>query len=215
MQILAFGASITYGVGGKNGGWVDMLKRKLHDIQYQDGGIGEKHEVHTFALPGATVDFVQGIHEDLIQRYSANGEVISILSIGMNNIKAKGSAENFVSTPEEYTEKMTGLLQSMKEKSDHLICVGYSFVDESKAAPKRNIPPNLDSYFFNDRILQFNNIFRSLCEDMDIPFIDVIESIDEKEWVENYVYRKDGLHPNDKGYTYMFEKVWPEIEKLL
>jgi len=37
-QIFIFGASIVYGVGGKQGGWADLLKKEFHSqIYFQQG----------------------------------------------------------------------------------------------------------------------------------------------------------------------------------
>ena len=109
---------------------------------------------------------------------------------------------------------MESVLKSMSENADEVLCIGYSYVDEDKVAPKRNPQEIGDSYFFNDRIVEFNSEFKDICNELDIDFISVIEKTNKEEWIKNSVY-KDGLHPNDTGYTYIANLVWPYIESIL
>lgn len=49
-QIFILGSSNAYGVGGKDGGWADILKQYLHNKMYGKYGIGEKHELFNFSF---------------------------------------------------------------------------------------------------------------------------------------------------------------------
>lgn len=129
-QIFIFGASITYGVGAEDAGWADLIKKTVHKRMYSPEGRGEKYEVYNFGNPGATIDFVSRTFKYQLENYQKEGKKILILSIGMNNAKAKGTPENYVSSVEEYKYQMVELLNSLKETIDHIICVGLSPVDE-------------------------------------------------------------------------------------
>ena len=211
-QIFIFGASTVYGVGGEEGGWADMLKRELHKRMYYKGGPGEIFEVYIFAKPGATVEFIFENFENQIKKYSRGDEKIAIVSVGMNNTKAVGNPNDFVSDIEIYKKSMNDLLVKMKLKVDEVICVGYRPVDESKTLPKLNPVGGSPSYFWNERINKFNKVYKQVCQELGVKFIDL--NIDKGEWITKYL-NEDGLHPNTKGHELIFQKLLPEVENLL
>lgn len=205
-QVFIFGASYAYGVGSVEGSFGDMIKRKLHEEMYSDSGIGEKHEVYSFAKPGATIGFVLDNYENQIDLYKKSGKLIAIVLVGANNAKATDTPENWVSTPEEFKILAEKLVSSLAEKVDSVICVELAPVDENKTTPKGT------SYFYNRRLVEFNQIYKEVCARMEIPFIET--GIDPAEWKDKYLY-EDGLHPNAAGHKIIFEKVWAEVKKII
>lgn len=214
MQFFLFGASIVYGVGGKNGGWADMLKRKLHLQMYSTEGEGEKHELYNFAKPGATVEFVVQTFESQIEKYRGDDKAIAVVSVGMNNSKAVDTPKNYISTIESYRKSMIQLLKSISNSVDEVICVGYTPVDEDKTLSKQNPLSGEKSYFWNNRLMEFDAAFKKICEDFGITFIDLMNTVDKTEWKRKNLY-KDGLHPNSAGHKFIFEKVWAEVKKMI
>jgi len=209
-QIFIFGASTAYGVGAESG-WGDLLKQSIHDKMYGENGIGEKHEVYNFAKPGATVEFVMDTAVEQIGHYKRN-EAIAIVQVGGNNAKATGSPDNFVSTPEEYGQLMSKLIDKLKSSVDTLIVLTITPVDETKTNPKHNPLTGNSSYFKDSRIALFNQELAKICNQHDVNLVDVL--MEPKEWVADHL-SVDGLHPNQKGYRYISEKVAAEINRLL
>lgn len=207
-QIFIFGASIVHGVGAEEAGWADLIKRKIHSTMYSENGTGEKYEVYNFGNPGATIGFVLKTFEQQIKNYQKDGKKVVIISVGMNNAKATGTPDNYASTVNEYKDQMQELLQKIKSDVDHVICVGLTPVDEKKTTPLRTG----GSYFWNERVQEFNAAFAKVASESTIPFVNFI--LDPEEWSSTYLY-KDGLHPNQKGHQLIFEKVFPQVESLL
>lgn len=207
-QLFIFGASITYGVGAEESGWADLIKRKLHDKMYRKHGIGEKYEVYNFAKPEATIEFVLKTFDEQKEHYQKSGKKIVILSVGMNNSKAEGSPENYISDVTEYKQKVEELLKKVIMQVDHVLFVGFTPVDESKTTPMREG----GSYFWNDRIQEFNNACKETCEEQGVTFVDI--PTDPEVWKKEYLY-EDGLHPNQQGHQLMFKEVSLHLKKLL
>lgn len=207
-QVFIFGASIVHGVGAEESGWADLIKKKLHQKIYSEHGVDEKYEVYNFGKSGATIEFVQNEFDQQITYYKKNAKTIAILSVGMNNSKAEGTSENYVSTVIEYKDNMEELLQKMKSQVDHILCVSFTPVDEAKTTPMKKG----GSYYWNKRIQEFNKAFNEVCDKESIQFVSI--TVDQEEWKKNYLY-KDGLHPNQKGHQLIFENVYPHLEKLL
>ncbi len=211
IQIFIIGSSTVYGVGGENGGWADMVKRTFHQKMYATGGIGEKVEVFNFAKAGAEIKFFIETFPVLINHYGRGGNIITIVSVGGNNIKAENRPDNFVSTLEEYSEQMSALFDTLKMHSDHVVAVGGGYYDESKTNPKDNPLTGGTSYFSNQRKQQFEKRLQGICLDKGVVFIR--PDVSEEEWKREYLFR-DGLHPNNKGHELIARMVMSEIEKL-
>lgn len=211
-QIFIVGSSSTYGVGGENGGWADLLKQKLHKKMYGKGGIGEKYEIYNFGKSGATIDFVMKTFPQQLEQYGRGKKTITIVSVGGNNAKAEDEPKNYVSTLKEYTDSMSDLLNLLASQSTHVIAVGGGYYDESKTNPKINPFTGGKSFFTNVRRQEFQAQLKKLCIERKITFIET--GISESEWKEKYIY-DDGLHPGALGHELISEKVMKELEKIL
>lgn len=128
------------------------------------------------------------------------------------NTKAEGTPDNFVSTIEEFSEEIAKLLNFLGDRCDHVVVVGSGYYDESKTNPKSNPLTGGKSYFKNARKRMFEARFKELAEDRSMPFVEV--GVTEDEWKEKYLY-EDGLHPNQKGYRLIAEKIFAVVEKWL
>lgn len=211
-QIFILGSSSVYGVGASTAGWGDLIKQYIHNSMYKPGGNGETHEVYNMGKSGATIDFVQKNFLKWLEQYGRDGEIICVVCVGGNNSKAEEEPDNFVSTPEEFTQEMTTLIEMLRTKSNGIIMVGNGWVDESKTNPKHNPLTGGKSYMTNERRQKFTDITKELCKKHGIPFIEL--ELSEEEWLDKYIYQ-DGLHPNQDGHQMIFEAIKPELEKLL
>jgi lysophospholipase L1-like esterase len=203
IQFFLLGSSSVYGVGAAVAGWGDLLKQHLHQKMFGENGVGEKYEVYNFAKPGATIDFVVDSFPKLLQDYSRDGKIITIISVGGNNSRADNDPTNFFSTPEEYRNELSNLLKILKRGSSEIIFVGSGYLDESKTNPKPNPLDGGYSYFSNKRRQEFAKITKQLCAENQVNFIDVDANVTESEWLSKYIY-EDGLHMNQAGHQFVF-----------
>ncbi|NND65797.1 MAG: hypothetical protein HKM24_07520 [Gammaproteobacteria bacterium] len=216
-QVFCFGASITYGIADDAGGWTTRIKHQLHESLYGTDGIGEKHELHVLAAPGATTGFVRDHSHDFFTALKHGPEwddqhTIGLLSIGINDAKAFDQPDNYVSTEEDFRDSISQLIQGMRSNFDMFLGVGYTPADESKTSPKRN-PFGGYSYFLNKRIKLFNDIFKAAIENHDGVFIDLFDKAHATNWNDHLWV--DGLHPNSKGHQWIGEQVWEQLQSLL
>ncbi len=215
-QVVIMGASTAYGVGGAHGGWADLVKLRLHEEMYAKNTSSEAHEVHIFAKPDATVQFVVDTHERYIADYRRDTrKTVVILSIGMNDTKAIDSPDNYLNTPQAYKQSMITLLNALAKITDTVLCVGFVSVDESKTSPKLNPFTGKQSYFTNERIQMFNAAFEEAVNssDANVTFVNLMAEMGE-DWTESCL-SADGLHPNDTGHHRIFDKVMPAINRLI
>ncbi len=208
IQVFILGSSYVYGVGAEKSGWADLLKQSIHQKMYGEDGVGEKYEVYNFGKSGAEIKFVQKTFPQQFEQYSRGGKIITILSVGGNNTKAENKPDNFISTPEEYSEQMEKLLDLLKNRSSQVIVVGSSFYDESKTNPKSNPLTGGKSYFSNQRKEIFESKLKKICAQKQITFIDI--DVSQSEWQEKYL-SNDGLHPNQTGHELIAKKILAKI----
>jgi len=213
-QIFILGASITYGVGGSDGGWADMVKREMHRRQYSKFDESNEHyEVYNFAKPGMTVGDVLGsMSTDIGYRRRDNEKAVIILSVGMNNTKSMNSPEDYVSTDASYKNNLVELLDAAKKVTDKVIFVGYTPVDEKITAPRISPFTGEKTYFSNSRIKEFNDICKTVCEDKGVMHVDIFDKAVSENWNDCLV---DGVHPDAGGHEWIFKQLKPVLEKAL
>lgn len=210
-QIFILGASSVYGVGAEQG-WADMIKSYVHAKQFAPDGPGEVCEVFNFAKAGATIEFAAETFPWLCEHYQRGPELITLISVGGNDAKAKDAPDNYVCTAEAFKEKVTDLCTILKAHSQRVIFVSNGYLDESKLSPKVNPFDGSHSYFTNERRSQFNAITKEVCASMGFDFVAV--ACDKDIWIHDCLY-KDGLHPNQAGYKLMFEAIKPKLDDAL
>lgn len=209
-QVFILGASSVYGVGATTQGWADQVKSYLHSKMYSETGTGENYEVFNFSKSGSTIEFVLETAPWIYDRYARSGDILTLVSVGGNDAKAKGAPDAFVCTPDDFEQKVRRLLDELVQHNSRVVFVSNGYADESKTNPKPS--PFKDgelSYFTNERRMLFNSITRRVCEEKGIDFI--ATTIDKDTWINNYLYT-DGLHPNQAGYDAVFDAVRPLID---
>lgn len=212
-QVFILGASSVYGVGAETAGWGDLVKAYIHSKMYGADGVGEKYEVFNFSKSGSTIEFVAATAEWLYDTYARGEDIVTIISVGGNDAKAENRPDNFMCTPEDFTDKITGLFDILQQRSQQVIFVSNNFVDETKVNPKPSpFTPGKVAYFTNARRSQFNGITKQACQGKGIDF--VTTDVDKDTWIANYLYT-DGLHPNQAGYQKVFEALKPVLDGYL
>ncbi len=215
-QILVFGASTAYGVGGPQGGWPDLLKSKLHSEMYQAGNaLPEAHEVYNLCVPGATIDDISKRILIELKSFSKVGrKSIAVIELGGNDAKAVESADSFVNTPENFEQQLGSLVELAKQNVDEVILVGLQPVDEMKTLPRTNPTTGKKSYFSNSRMERFEKSIESIANAKNVAFVSVFSGASKLNWIEEYLF-VDGLHPNKNGHRWLYEQIYAVLGDFL
>lgn len=215
-QIVCIGASTTYGVGGSIGGWADVLKQDLHSKMYGGNPQGEVHEVYNLGVPGATVAQQQERTKVFLETaHKPDRQLIAIFQGGANNAKSVGEPESFVSTPEEYEAELRQLLGMLTNTCDQVICLGLLPMNQDKVMPiVKDNETKTRTYFPNDRIKLFEGVFQKVAAEMSAVFMPLFADAEAAGWVENLQFQ-DGIHPNDKGHQWIYDRLRPKLAKFI
>lgn len=194
MNILVFGASITWGAWDREGGWVQRLRSFLEKAQ------PGAHIVYNLGVSGDT-------SQDILERFDNEararleegwGETLIIISVGANDSVTMVETGSLRVSLEEYSQNLLKLIEKARAFTDRIAFVGFMPVDESETNP---IPWAPEMAYRNDDIKQFNSAAREICRDSGILFIDLLPEIIGTDWKK---LLDDGVHPNSRGHEKIF-----------
>jgi len=211
-SIFIFGASVVHGVGGTKGGWADKLKSSLHAQMYGPEGVGEVCDVFELGVPGTTIaDIMQQFEPALHARLTKNipEDTYIIFSAGTNDSKAVDKPQNYYSSVGDFAASVEAFIQVAKAYSTHIIGVGIFPVNEAKTTPLAGTTV----YFTNERIQSFDQALRRTCEQERVGFVSTFERVPEK-WQTDFLFT-DGLHPNNAGHEWLYNRVAAKLRKIL
>jgi lysophospholipase L1-like esterase len=214
-QVFLYGASITHGVGGVNGGWADKLKASFHSDMF---GIetGRWYEVYELGIPSQTLTDVLGRFENELKarkKVEDRNDLVVVLSVGLNDSKAIDAIDNHLSSPEDFAANVHSFIHLARDYTDNIVLVGLAPVDESKTNPKENTLSGKTVYLVNDRIRVFDDALEATCKAENAHFVPIFDAVPQ-DWLQNYVWA-DGVHPNDAGHEWIRSQVEPKVRELV
>jgi lysophospholipase L1-like esterase len=196
--ILCFGDSITFGRGEMPSiGWVGRLK-DYFEVK------GSHNGVYNLGVPGHT-------STDLLKRFDVeikgririkrpSDEYLILIAIGTNDCKFDGGPENNKprTTDDQFKKNIEELIKRANNYQAKLVFIGLPPVDKFRTLPYE------ETWFEPERVKLFNNLVKELCKENNVLFLDILDVMSK----ENYpLLLEDGLHPNSKGYQFMYEKI--------
>lgn len=190
---LFFGDSITFGeYDGVIGGWVDMLKKEcLKKYNYD----GEGTIVFNLGIGGETTEgLVSRIENETIPRMS-DSETHIFIAYGANDI-VNHNGETVVKTS-RFRSNLEFAIDKAKKSTTYIYLINILPIAKHIDAvrmPSGKMRSNKD-------VLIYNSIINEIAKEANVSIIDLHSSfvLDKERYLS-----KDGLHPNDKGYHFMY-----------
>ena len=187
------GDSIVWGAGdAEGGGWADRLKIYYHNVDTEI-------EVYNLGVSGDTTD-------DLLERFDtevrARSGTIALFAIGINDAQFIDGGAEARMTEADFRANVNDLITAAQEREMQIGFIGLTRVDESKTRP---IPWRPDKHYTNERISLFDGIIKDVCEQKELPYLDVSEVLEAADM-------PDGLHPNALGYGKLVSAILPFLE---
>ena len=192
--ILAFGDSITFGMGVvPSNGSAQKLKE---DFESQD----IYNALYNLGIPGdSSKDLLNRFETEAnarIQYHYPDNKYVILIAIGTNDSRGLGSPDNTQTSLEDYKSNVEKIVKLAKNHTNHIIIISIPPVDES-------LMPFEDTYFSNEIIEQFNKTLQQISEKNNLLFCDVYKEFEKREdYTTLFV---DGLHPNNEGYFLMYK----------
>lgn len=192
-RILVFGDSISWGENDTiQGGWVGMLYKFVSEKTRFNW------QVYNMSVSG---DGSDDLVKRLVPECEARHPSIIMIAIGGNDSRYVEKEDNLQTPPEKFKENIQMLIDLAKGFVKDVIFVGILPFDETRTCP---IPWSPTKYYTNKLARQNNQIIKKLCEENNVPFIDLFA-----EWTKTD-YKSlldDGCHPTTEGHRKIFERV--------
>lgn len=209
MQVFAFGHSITQGFWDTEGGWVQRLRKFLDQKSLAEP---EKYWFNVYNLGVSGNDsgqLLERFEDEIERRISEDSETVIILQIGANDIQYLAEEDRIKVLEEEFRSNLGELIEKARTYTDRIV-----FVGETYTTIEGPIPWAEDKHLDDERLGRYVEIQREVCETEDIPYVDLRELRDKKEWSEML---EDGSHPDNEGHQLIYEEVKERLveEELL
>lgn len=213
MRLLIFGDSITQGFYDSRGGWVQRLASDLHGKTLASMNKNQDFSVEVYNI-GISGDTVQGILDRIENETNArrlyDDQDMIIIACGINDsILIDNKAQEDIY---EFQEKLELLAEKALSLSDKVYFIGLTAVDEELSDPWTF--SSSGKQYKNNRINLFEDTIKQVAINKDIQFIPIHDSFLEKLSDGTHLL-SDGLHPNDLGHEFIYQKVKPVLEEML
>jgi acyl-CoA thioesterase-1 len=200
MRILIFGDSISFGLYGQHGGWVERLRDSLESQQTDN-------YFFNLGIPGESSN-------ELLKRFEYETRtrlcwwekvpLVIVLAIGINDAVIEHGKDR--STVEKYLANIRQLVNLAQTYSNKLLIIGLTPVNDSH--PVVNIP---EATYATNRIKEFDDTLEGYCKEKSLPYVKLFNAFLNKE--EELL--ADGLHPNKKGHDIIAEMAKPKLQEIL
>jgi acyl-CoA thioesterase I len=197
-NIFVFGDSDVQGFWDSRGGWATRLKQYFDALMVSAPDFPE-HSFYYMVFPlGISGDTTR----DILERFELetkkrmgweNAEQILIFSMGVNDTAFLDLAES--------KRNIKEIIKRAKKLSKKIVFLEALPVDEKLTKP---VAWNKECFYENKKIIAYNKILKKIAKENNVGVIKLFDG-----W-RKLNYQKmlaDGVHPNDKGHKYIFEKV--------
>jgi lysophospholipase L1-like esterase len=208
MNIIIFGDSITWGAWDPKGGWAFRLKSHADRITLQSH-FEQYISVHPLGVSGDTsTNLLKRIEPEYKARHKPDDTNIVILAIGINDSVVSISDKTTRVPLDTFRQNIKLIFERLDKYVDRFYCLGLTSVDESRVYPMRW---GQNEGYSNEQIEIYNDALRNICTEKNVAFIDVYNNFIGKE----AKLLEDGVHPNEKGHTLMYENVLTSVNSML
>ena len=204
MNICVFGASITYGSGDTNGGWVQRIRKLLDEKNLSDPDA--YFLVYNLGIGGNTTeDLLERFKFELEQRIDEDEKTVIIFSIGGNDsvylIKEKHNRVPI----DKFEKNINKLIFQTRKYTKDITFIGLTPADKKKTSP---VPWDANIIYNNIYIERYNSKLKEICQKEKIRFINLYSKLIKMDYKK---LLEDGLHPNSNGHEWMAKKIIDSI----
>jgi len=198
MRIVVFWDSISEWFWDyETGGWVSMLKLYLWKKYWYDKML-MNYGISAYTSYNIITVFQYLFDACSRREYGKEKDSIVIIAIGINDCSINMKTKKLRVDKEQFINNINIIIDKCKKEKliKKAVFVGNINVNEKII----NNANDWEFFFYNNDIEIYNSIIKKLCNKNGIEYIDLY-------WLMENDDLEDGLHPNSKWHTKIFEKV--------
>lgn len=193
-NIVIIGDSVAYGQEDQlKGGFAGRLR------EWRVNQKPEFNKVYNLGIAGdTTFDVINRITKELVQREPD----LIIFNVGLNDCVRFEDKHN---PPEihlqQFQDNIYKIIEITKDIAE-IAWIGLFPIDDHKTSPMEN---HKDCYYLLYDVMEYENKLKGICKENRIEYIEIMS-----DWLKrgfSDLLAEDGLHPNEKGHEYIFEKL--------
>jgi len=204
-QVFAFGHSTTHGFWDSEGGWVQRLRKTLDKKTLSDS---EKYyfELYNLGVPGNdSGQLLERFETEIETRLWEDDDTVILIQIGSNDIQYFNEEYRLRTSKDDFKQNILSLISKAREYTEKIIFVGEPII-----TIEGSIPWAKDKELSDNRLKNYTDTVRRICENQGIVYIDLRSDYTKKQWSDKL---EDGCHPNNKGHKLIFEKVKEKMKE--
>lgn len=200
MNLLIFGASITWGAWDKEGGWAQRIKN-FADNKAITTDLKNYVAVYCLGVDGDdTNDLLERFDSEVKARIDKENKTLILVEIGINDSQYILNENRHRVSPEEYKNNMLKLIAKSNQYDADLLFVGLTPVDK-RVDP---IPWRQDSTYRLELVKKYEDIIKEVSREQNVTFIEIMSKF-MKRGHRNLLI--DGVHPTTEGHKIIYEEV--------
>lgn len=200
MNVIIFGASITWGAWDKEGGWAQRIK-SFADNKAISSSRDDYTAVYCLGVSGDnTESLLKRFDMEVQARVDEEEKTVILVEIGINDSQYNLSENKHRIPVQQYKNNLLKFAAKAKKYKASLIFVGLTPVDK-RVDP---IPWKKGFAYRTEFVEKYEKIIKEICVEQNIPFVEVMSKFTKRDYTSLLI---DGLHPNTEGHKIIFEEV--------
>lgn len=195
-RILVFGASIDHGFWSKEGGWVQILRRKLDKYSLDNE---KDYSLYNLSISGDNTErILERIENEIEARDNSEGIHVYLEVGGGNDSQVELETEENWISKEKYRENVEACINVAEKYAEKVVLFTTTPVDESKVYPM----PWKDTHgYLNSEKKEYTEILREISNEQELHLVDFFSKIDQEAFKQKL---EDGVHPNTEGHRILY-----------
>jgi lysophospholipase L1-like esterase len=200
-RLIVIGDSIAYGAWDGQGGWVDRLKRDLHQHTLESR-MKDKVQVLNTAIGGHNSSDVKArVHQEISDRHAPSWDVAFVVACGINDVREPGAL-----SATETVANFDDILRELYQFSERVMIVGLTPLGQSRVDLKGSV-------YSQAAVEKRDAAIAEWARTEDLPYVHLMEPAKASS-----AYRAslvDGVHPSDAGHEFVYSTIKPHVLRHL
>ena len=207
MNLLIFGDSITWGAWDIEGGWASRLKKYI-DSKVISSNLEIYNSIYNLGVSGDTsLDLLHRFENEVTSRLDEDDDNTVLIAIGTNDSQFSVKEHVNKVSLEDFRKNLQKLIETANKHTLKVVFIGLFPVDDIKVNP---MPWKQTHSYSNEQIDRYNHAVSKVAETLEHTFIDLYADATNLDY-KSLLF--DGLHPNEAGHSFIFERVKDQLVK--